>query len=165
MSVRVYLGGNISHDPETYEWRKRFVEIVRPYDAIAPINPCASRYNDEMLEESRGVEITEAEGIRYTAEAQARTKGLLPDKDFWLLKSCDINVVNLVLNTAGRPMIGTVFEMAWCRDIFNIPCIGITGGADFENAYTVHPFIRRALTSEVATVEEAAALIAATYLT
>jgi len=161
----VYLGGNISHDPETYEWRRRFTEIVRLFDAIEPIDPCASRYSDDMFKKWHGLDITEEAGVRYTAEAQARTKGLLPDKDYWLLKSCDVNVVNLMINTPGRPMIGTVFEMAWCRDIFNIPCIGITGGPDFESAYTVHPFIQRALTSEVPTGEEAADLIASTYLT
>jgi hypothetical protein len=163
--LRIYLGGNISHDPATYAWRDVFTELCDPHQEIEIVNPCANRYNQEMLKQVADKEITEAEGVKYTAKAREITKGLLPAKDLWLLKTCDINVVNLTLNTPGRPMIGTVFEIAWCRDMFNIPCIGITGGPDFDNAYTVHPFITRALDTEVATVEEAAQIVVRTYLT
>lgn len=165
MTLRIYLGGNISHDEETYLWRERFTDIVAPHAEIEVVNPCASRYNAKMREEVRGIAITEEEGKKYTEKARAITKGLLPAKDLHLLKNCDINVVNLMINTPGRPMIGTVFEIAWCRDLFNIPCIGITGGREFDNAYTVHPFITRALDTEVASVEEAAATVINTYLT
>ena len=164
MNMRVYLGGNISQSEETYLWRDKVEELVADQPQIIPINPCASKYNQVMREVNKGRALTDEEGQLYTKEAQQATRGLLPVKDYALLKTCDINLVNLTINTPGRPMIGTVFEMAWCKDVFKIPCIGITGGPDFESPYTEHPFIKYALEAEVATVEEAIELIAYTYV-
>jgi hypothetical protein len=165
MSIRIYLGGNISPDPQTYQWREAFVDLVRQYDEIEVINPCATTYDVALREHFAGDEATKLDGSAYTEAELQRNSKLLPRMDFRLLMSCDVNVVNLELNTPGHTMIGTMWEMAWCHDLFQIPNIGIVGPEGFENEYTRHPFVKWGLELDVPDVEAAASAIINTYLT
>jgi hypothetical protein len=71
-------------------------------------------------------------------------------------------IANIGLVSNSKPLIGTVQEMVWARDIFYIPCISLTMGV--ENAYTTHPWIRECSSAIVETTKEAADLVKEFFL-
>jgi hypothetical protein len=59
-------------------------------------------------------------------------------------------------------MIGTVQELTWAADIFYIPVIALTEGA--ENVYTHHPWIDECVSAWTISVEDAANLVKEFFL-
>lgn len=146
----IYLAGNISEDVRTYEWRERFTELVSDEPQIVVVNPCANAFN-------QGMKSGPKDGLKFTKEAKKRSQKILRAKDYQLVKMCSVVVANLWLTTPKKPMVGTVQELCWCRDIFYVPVIGITGGVD--NIYTQHPWIDECCSAKVETVEEASQMV------
>lgn len=140
----VYLAGNISSDIRTYEWRERFIELVKNEPNIVSINPCANKFNQAM-------KTADGDGIEFLKEASKRSQKILRAKDYQLVNMCSCVVVNLGYNTK-KPMIGTIQELVWAHDVFYTPVIAI---CTEDNYYTSHPWVDECISAKVETVEEA----------
>jgi len=151
----VYLAGTINEDPRTYEWREKFTELVADEPKVVIINPCANKFNQSMKNAG-------GTGLEFTKEATKRSQKILRAKDYQLVKMCNAIIVHLGFANPEKPMIGTVQELTWARDIFYVPVIAITGGE--ENIYTTHPWIDECCSAKVETVEEAADMIKTFFL-
>lgn len=146
----IYLAGNISEDMRTYEWREKFTELVKDEPLITVVDPCANSFNQSMRTGSK-------DGMSFTKRAVKKSQKILRAKDYQLIKICSVVVVNLSLTNEKKPMVGTIQELCWCRDIFYVPVIGITEGVD--NVYTLHPWIDECCSAKVETVEEAVQMV------
>lgn len=151
----IYLAGNINEDIRTYEWREYFTELVKDKPQIVVVNPCANAFN-------QGMKNAVKDGLAFTREAKKRSQKILRAKDYQLVKMCNAIVVHLGLTNPDKPMVGTIQELAWARDIFYTPVIAITEGE--YNIYTTHPWIDECVSAKVETVEEAAEMIKTFFL-
>jgi len=150
----IYLAGNINEDPRTYEWREYFEELMGNEDKVVVVNPCANKFNQSIKGAGKN-------GLEFTREAKKRSQKILRAKDYQLVKMCSVIVVNLELWNPEKPMIGTVQELTWARDIFYLPVIAIAG---VENIYTTHPWIDECCSAKVDTVKEAVDMVRTFFL-
>lgn len=151
----IYLAGNIIEDIRTYEWREKFTKLMEDIQNVVIVNPCANKFNQAMKNVGK-------DGLEFTTEAKKRSQKILRAKDYQLIKMCSIIVVNLGIVHSEKPMIGSIQELTWARDIFYIPVIGITNGEN--NIYTQHPWIDECISAKVETVEEAVEMIKTFFL-
>ena len=151
----IYLAGNISEDNRTYEWREDFEKLMKDVPNVVVVNPCANKFNQGMKNATKS-------GLAFTKEAKKRSQKILRAKDYQLVKMCSVIVVNLELVGIEKPLIGTVQELTWARDIFYLPVIAITGGVD--NIYTHHMWIDECCSAKVDTVEESVEMIKTFFL-
>lgn len=151
----VYLAGTINEDNRTYEWREKFTELMKDEDSVVVVNPCANKFN-------QGMKSVGKDGMEFTREAKKRSQKILRAKDYQLVKMSSAIVVNLEFFSSEKPMIGTVQELTWARDIFYVPVIAITGKED--NIYTTHMWMDECCSAKVETVEEAADMIKTFFL-
>lgn len=158
----IYLAGNISNDDETYHWRERFEDYMKdinqdlrqrgvvPYghdDVFHCLNPCNNAFNEEFKN-----------NINILRTDPSEHLGILPTKDYWMVKRATIIVANLALWTPDKPMMGTLFEEGWADWIFRMPNIQIVG--DESSPYTQHIFVKKAASARVYDAKEAAQVIA-----
>ena len=154
----VYLGGNISEDPRTYEWREEFTLLVKDEPSLIVVNPCANAFNQAIKNgQKRGMD-----GLEFLKEAKKQSQKILRAKDYQLIKICSVLVVNLALVSPTKPPIGTIQELVWAHDIFYIPIIGITEGVN--HIYTQHPWIEECCSAMVETVEDSAQMLKTFFL-
>jgi hypothetical protein len=149
----LYLAGNISEDVRTYEWREEFEYCMREealWKKVVVVNPCANKFNQSIKGFGE-------DGKEFVKEAVKRSQNLLRAKDYQLVKMCNIIVVNLALSSVEKPMIGTVQELCWARDILYVPVVAIHENVD--NVYTQHSWIDECVSAWVETVEDAAEII------
>lgn len=151
----IYLAGNISEDTRTYEWRETFTELMSNVENVVVVNPCANKFNQAMKNSTKG-------GLDFTKEAKKRSQKILRAKDYQLVKMCSIIVVNLALVSESKPLVGTIQELTWARDVFYLPVIAITAGID--NIYTNHPWIDECCSAKVDTVGQATHMIKTFFL-
>ena len=151
----IYLAGNISEDNRTYEWREEFTELMEGISNVVIVNPCANKFN-------QGMKNATEDGISFVKEAKKRSQKILRAKDYQLVKMSSVIVVNLELISMEKPLIGTIQELTWARDVFYIPVIAITGKED--NIYTSHMWVDECCSAKVETVEEAAEMIKTFFL-
>lgn len=155
----IYLAGNISEDPRTYEWRENFTELMEDSPRVIIVNPCANIFNQNMRKLASKNNLN---GLEFTKEAMIKSQKILRAKDYQLVKMSSAVVVNLALYSPEKPMIGTVQELCWCRDIFYIPVLAICNGV--SNIYTTHPWISECCSAKVDTVEEAVKMVKVFFL-
>ena len=129
--------------------------LTKDEKRIVVVNPCANSFNQGMKEVGK-------DGLAFAKEAKKRSQRILRAKDYQLVKMCNAIVVNLALASPEKPMVGTIQELTWARDIFYVPVIAITGGVD--NIYTNHMWIDECCSAKVETVEEAADMIKTFFL-
>lgn len=146
----IYLAGQINANPKTYEWREKFTKLMEHESGVVVVNPCANKFNQLMRNGSKN-------GVEFAREAMRRSQKILRAKDYQLVKMCNLIVVHLCFSTPEKPMVGTLQELTWARDIFNIPTIGITEGE--ESIYTTHPWIDECISAKVKTVEDAVEMV------
>lgn len=151
----IYLAGNISKDPKTYEWRDKFTNLLIDDSRVVVVNPCKNEFDQGM----KGLGTT---GLDFAIEASKRSQKILRAKDYQLIKMCSVLVVNLEIYNKDHPMIGTIQELTWARDIFYVPVIAICGTE--PNIYTEHPWVDECCSAKVETVEEAAEMIKTFFL-
>jgi hypothetical protein len=151
----IYLAGQISNDIRTYEWREKFTELVVDEPGIVVVNPCANAFN-------QGMRKVGSNGLEFAKEAVKRSQKILRAKDYQLVKMCNAIVVHLCFSTPEKPMVGTLQELSWARDIFYTPVVAITNGED--NIYTTHPWVDECVSAKVEMVEEAAEMIKTFFL-
>jgi len=143
---RIYLAGNISADPKTYEWREKVTQLLSENYQI--MNPAANQFNKDLL--SKGVNDPE----KFKKMAIKKSQHILIAKDHQLVQDADIILVNLAINTPDKPLLGTIYELAWAW-MYRKPVIAIVG----DNWYCKHPFVVSTLSGTADTVEEAVDLI------
>jgi len=148
--LHIYLSGNISANRETYLWRMRFTEAVKDLDVVT-VDPCLNNFNQRLSSDSDG------DGAEFKKLALQRSQGLLPLKDFQLMKGCQLTVVNLALITPEKPPIGTIHELCWCEYVFNMPVIAIVG--EEVGFYARHPFNAKCISAHVRDEQEAATTV------
>ena len=151
----IYLAGNISSDNRTYLWRKEFTEVINHDERVIVVNPCANKFN-------QGMKNVGEDGLAFTRESKKRSQKILRAKDYQLVKMCSVIVVHLGLASSEKPMVGTIQELTWARDVFYIPVVAITEG--IENIYTTHPWIDECCSAKVKTISEAADMIKEFFL-
>lgn len=151
----VYLAGNISEDIRTYEWREKFTQLMEDEPRVVIVNPCANKFN-------QGMKNVGSNGLEFTKEARKRSQKILRAKDYQLVKMCNVIVVHLGLVHPEKPMVGTIQELTWARDVFYTPVIAITGGE--ETIYTTHPWLDECCSAKVETVEEAVEMVKTFFL-
>lgn len=142
----IYLAGNISDDIRTYEWRIRFEEESKNRNLpIEIMNPCNNLFNTRIAPKKKG----KNRGSLFDRAVSQKGKGVLPLKDFSMVKICTLIVANLALVYTEKPMIGTVFELAWA-DSLKIPVIAIVDETHtLGKLYSQHPFIERCISTKV----------------
>ena len=134
----VYLAGAITPDPRCTEWRWRAKSLLGNYFEV--VDPADNEFDKKNTDGSAQV-------------AHADTQGMFLYKDYVLVKRADIVLMNLSV-VAERPLIGTLFELAWCFTWHKI-VVGIGNG----NVYCQHPFVIHTLSAMTGSVEEACQLI------
>lgn len=158
----VYLGGNISPDIRTYEWRKNFTEILADEPRVVIVDPTANKFN-QGIKNADGEDI---DGTDFIKEARRLSQDILMPKDYQMISICNVAVMNLELYYDTKPMIGTIFEIAWCHKIFQIPMIGIGGTKESQknNPYVLHPWISKCMSAMVRDEKQAAKIIDTFFL-
>ena len=154
-STYIYLAGNISDDPRTYGWREDFIELIKDEPGLVAVNPCGNKFN-------QGMRNVDKSGLEFIQEAKKRSQHLLRAKDYQMLKICNVMVVDLVIGTGKKPLIGTIQELCWAKDIFRMPVIAITHNA--STPYTDHMWINECCSAKVETVKEAADMVKTFFL-
>lgn len=147
-----YLAGNITKDKRTFEWRHEFERLVddsglRELHDIEVVNPARTEFDKRLL---AGKYKTTRQSL---LQKSMQSQGIFRPKDFQLIKGSTLMVANLAIIDDERPIVGTVQELAWARDIFYIPVIGILG--DGNNIYCQHPWIQECLSASVRTEKDA----------
>jgi len=145
----IYLAGQISENIETYNWRRNVIEQLKDCKNITIINPCNSEFN-------RNLEGDESLFATWPTTAVAN---LLVPKDKNHVLQSDCIIANLNIYSKDKPLIGTLFELAWAYDQSHTMVIGIHD-EKFGDKYTIeHPFVRRALDIIVNNEYEACKLV------
>jgi hypothetical protein len=133
----LYLVGQITANPLTYEWRGRVEEYFKGNEYIRTINPCSCTFNQTALESDDQIE----NGFSKKA---FKEKGivLLPHRDKEYVRQSNIAFANLNMYSPEKPILGSFFELAW---YFNAPekmVIGIFNGDPTKDFQCNHPFVR-----------------------
>ena len=134
----VYLAGQISSDIETYNWRVRVRGYYRNNPLVRIIDPCLSEFN---LEANKNGDAKEGFSQKSRTE---EGMVLLPYKDRNYVKISNVIFFNLNHYTKEKPLLGTMFEMAWTFDDSSKMVIGIHKGGEQErekNPFARHPFV------------------------
>jgi len=137
MNEIIYLCGQISvAAPETFEWRKRVREYFVNRKDFDIIDPCMDDFNREMLEKE----------VEDRAQVY-KTKGikLIVPRDRLYVEKSTIGMCNLNLYDPKKPMIGTMYELAWYFDASEKAVIGIFDGDPTKDVYCNHPFVQRVI--------------------
>ena len=154
----IYLAGNISDDPRTYQWRKDFTEMLAPEietGQVKILDPTLNKFNQKLQN-------SEKSGMEFIKEAAKRSQKLLRAKDYNMIRLASLMVANLGLVSPEKPLIGTVHEIVWAHDDYYIPIIGITEGE--ENAWICHPWHQECVSAWAVDLDEAIWLIREFFL-
>jgi hypothetical protein len=142
MKERIYLIGQISVDKEiTYEWRqevRKFFSIKDPGNKnFEMIDPCDNEFNQSVKDtngnykDPKRLKIYKTKGI-----------GLIVPKDHsYVLRSTGC-IANMNQYDKDKPMIGTMFELAWYYQNPEKCVIGVYDGDPANDLHANHPFVR-----------------------
>ena len=150
--LTIYLSGNISPNPATYQWRDNFTArmVLAGHTtprAIEIINPCRTRFDQELRK------LKASGDMAAYDEMRASTQLILPKADRQSVLRSDIMVVNLELADPVHPPIGTTHELCWAADVPGLTVIAIIG--EEPNVWSLHPFNARCINYAVENVWEA----------
>jgi len=138
---KIYLCGYINNNKlaECQKWRK---QIREHYDNWKG----KGKYPISWLDPMNGKNLESITSEGNVSDIPARAFML---RDYQGVKEADILIVNLDVFGEKRPLIGTVYELAWAYQDHK-PVIAI--GTD--KTYTEHPFIKETIVSLFPTVED-----------
>jgi nucleoside 2-deoxyribosyltransferase len=150
----VYLAGFISTDhPETFTWRQ---EAWQRLLAMFPLDQA----DFEVLSPLRGKEnlgsVTKDGGITTTKN----TSRDIILRDFHDVKRSDVILVNLENYGSTRPLLGTIYELAWAW-IFDLPVVAICSKDNY--LMRNHPFVIETVGHYFETTKEACDFVAEYY--
>ena len=144
---KIYLVGQISSNPNSYEWRLNLQEYLDGLDdkkiktGISLLDPCKNSMNLNLIRASKNNE----EGFNNNAFAEETLKILTP-LDAGFVQESTMCFANMNHFTPERPIIGSYFELAWYYHNYpNKPVIGIFDGDPKEFYHTRHPFVQAAI--------------------
>lgn len=142
MKEVIYLAGQISVDKiETYQWRKDVCNYFEFNDQYDIINPCANPYNIELLYEYKD------KNTNWNKIYANGHNNILVSKDKSYVNRASIVIANLIQYDKNKPIIGTLFELAWCNYINNKTVIGIHDNT--KSIHYTHPFITNTISTWV----------------
>lgn len=139
MKERIYLIGQISVDKEiTYKWRREVREIFKDLKGeFEMIDPCDNEFNKSSKNfngnnsDPQRLKIYKTKGI-----------GLIVPKDHsYVLRSTGC-IANMNQYDKDKPMIGTLFELAWYYQNPEKCVIGVFDGDPCNDVHCNHPFIK-----------------------
>lgn len=141
----IYLVGQISSDPKTYEWRRNienYVSGLTNYkNKIELLNPCGNKANEKLIQEHA----YEEEGYNSVTDDIVATD-MLASLDGGYVSYSNVCICNMNHYTPSRPMIGSYFELSKYMYMHpDVPVIGIFNGDPKEHYHTWHPFVARAV--------------------
>jgi nucleoside 2-deoxyribosyltransferase len=149
MKQIIYLIGQISSkSEETYLWREDFKNRIDFYclnDVVEIIDPCKNNFNNDI--KNKNFSIHETYNIEHT--------DVLVSKDRNFVKQSTIGIANLNTYDKDKPIIGTLFELAWYFDSPEKGVIGIFDGDYTKDKICNHPFVKQSVTLWVKTEQEA----------
>ena len=164
MIERIYLIGQISTEKEiTYNWRK---EIRSFFDRNLLINanfeiidPCDNEWNMGMSN-FEGLKESDPKRLRVYKSVGA---GLIVPKDHsYVLRSTGC-IANMNQYDPIKPMIGTLFELAWYYQNPEKCVIGVFEGDPENDIYCNHPFVRETVDVWCKDYMEAAIMLRSYY--
>ena len=156
MKYTIYLIGQISMHPETYEWRKRVQEFFADKGKVSIISPTDSPFNANYINKALNGNAKEKKQM----QSVYKTKGIkiLPAKDMNYVYTSNFAIANLNHYTPEKPILGTYFELAWYLANPDKTVIAIYDGDPMSATHTAHPFVQAAVTAWVKDDKEACEL-------
>jgi len=109
----IYLVGQISSDPRSYEWRKNLQKhllIQDPFiaNSISLLDPCKNSMNLDLIRQNKHDEAA------YNSDAfKHNSMNILTPLDAGYVRESSIGFANMNHFTQERPIIGSYFELAW----------------------------------------------------
>jgi len=140
-NATIYLAGQIAMDKRTYLWRNDFVYWCAGFPEITIINPCDTEFDKVALSEG------DRDQHGYNSAQMAEDAIiLLPHIDYGhVTRRADIVIFDLNHYDKRRPMVGTLFEMAWAFTCPELMVIGVIDGDPKENPLCRHPFVQETI--------------------
>jgi hypothetical protein len=141
MKEIIYLIGQISVDKQiTYQWRRDVRQFFDPTLSVNSkfemIDPCDNEFNksaenfDGAKKDPQRLKIYKTKGI-----------GLIVPKDHsYVLRSTGC-IANMNQYDKKKPMIGTLFELAWYYQNPEKCVIGVFDGNPSDDVHCNHPFV------------------------
>jgi len=133
----IYLVGQISvAASESFEWRKRVREYFVNRSDFQVIDPCLDEFNTKLRESniSERLMIYQKKGV-----------GLIVPRDRNYVAKSTVAIANLNLYDEEKPLIGTMFELAWYHEDQSKAVIGIYDGNPKDDIMCSHPFVQSAI--------------------
>lgn len=147
--VIMYLVGQISADPRSYEWRinistwiEDLIDQKEEYtNLIEIIDPCANSFNRNLMENHK-----DDEKNFSTLAHKTMPLSMLPALDLGYVRRSTMGIANMNHWTPSRPILGSYFELAWYYALYpDKPVIGIFDGDIEKNYQCNHPFVQAAV--------------------
>lgn len=162
MKERIYLIGQISREREiTYRWRQEvrmFFSAGGKNSGFDLIDPCDNEWNLAMT--NFGVEEQTKDRFAFYDTAGA---SLIVPKDYSYVMRSTGCIANMNQYDTKKPMVGTLFELAWYYTHQEKCVIGIFSGDWQEDPICNHPFVRETIDVWCKDHMEAAKLLKAFY--
>ena len=153
MKETIYLIGSISVDkPETYEWRQYVREYFKHDSYFEIIDPCDNEWNTGVLKKATD----DPHRLKIYKE---RGVSLIVPKDKTYVRKSTMAIADLNQYDPDKPLIGTLFELAWYHDEPEKTVIGIYDGDPMESVWCGHPFVQDTVRVWVRTHQEACELV------
>ena len=149
-----YLIGQITSNPETYEWRKRLRERFNEHEIIKFFDPCDNTFSKAALKNSKGEMHNFETGVRRNSHS-----AILSPRDASFVFESDGAIANLNVYHKDKPFIGTFFELAWYKMCAEKTVIGLFDGDPKTDLQCSHPFVWDAVHTWVRNEEEAGDLL------
>lgn len=151
MRDKIYMIGQISTSyPETYAWRKRVKERFMDDRQFYFIDPCNNEFNKEVAVQYGDNSDPDRTKVYTTGGINL----LVPKDKMYVMKSTGA-FANMNHYDTEKPMIGTMFELAWYHDNNHKAVIGIFDGDPCKDVHCNHPFVKSVINTWVKTEEEA----------
>jgi len=151
MRDKIYMIGQISvNEPETYNWRQRVKQTFMDSRQFYFIDPCNNEFNKSVQAEYGDGSDPDRTKV-YTTEG---INLLVPKDKMYVMKSTGA-IANMNHYDTEKPMIGTMFELAWYHDNNHKAVIGIFKGDRTKDKYCNHPFVSSVVNCWVQDEEEA----------
>ena len=140
MKICIYLAGYIQGSvlKECISWRKRIREHYDNWKGAGVAYPII------WMDPLNGEEKVSDDGLTSSVPPQG-----IFTRDYQCVKRADILIVNTDTFGENRPLLGTIFEMAWAFE-HHVPVIMITK----DTMYREHPFLKNNISWYVESVEE-----------
>jgi hypothetical protein len=143
---KIYLVGQISSNPASYEWRLNLqkhlaIQEDKIKNTIELLDPCKNSMNLSLI---RTAKFDEA---KFNESAFAHDSlSILTPLDAGYVKASTIGFINMNHFTPERPIIGSYFELAWYYHLYpEKPTIGILDGDPLSFYHTKHPFVQASI--------------------